>query len=240
MHRPFKTTRQLSNLQRGPIWYRISNKADGPTRIDIFDEIGFLACSAQDFTRDLAAIDGDIELHISSPGGDIYDGLTIYAQLMQRSGTVAVIVDGLAASAASFIAQAASPGLLSMAPHSEMMIHDGYALTIGSAADMREMADRLDKASDNIAGIYADRTGKPANFWRDEMRREAWYSDSEAVGVGLADKILGQDPKDSWDLSVLRNIEMPKSALITPDDSTPVLGQADLDWLVDALKGATE
>ena len=56
---------------------------------------------------------------------------------------MSVVVDGLAASAASFIAMAASPGQLAMAPHSQMMIHDGFALAIGNAEDMRKMADLL-------------------------------------------------------------------------------------------------
>jgi len=91
-----------------------------------------------------------------------------------------------------------------MAPHSQMMIHDGFAMGIGNAADMRELADQLDKASDNIASIYAERTGKPADHWRAMMRSETWLSDSEAVAAGLADRVQGADsgPQDGWDLSV--------------------------------------
>src|SRR5262249_29690020 len=147
-------------------------------------------------------VPGDIEMHINSPGGDVFDGIAIYNQLRHRQGQVAVIVDGLAASAASFIAQAASPGQLGMSPHSQMMIHDGFGMSIGNAADMRQMADLLDKASDNIAGIYADRTGKPAEYWRNLMRSETWLSDSEAVAEGLADYVVGQgEPSARWDLS---------------------------------------
>ena len=206
-HRPFRTTRRLTNLSQGrPSWYRIQAKANGAARIDIYDEIGFMAVSAQDFSRDLSEITGDIELHLNSPGGDVFDAIAIFSQLKQRPGNVAVVVDGLAASAASFIAQAASPGLLAMAPHSQMMIHDGFGLAIGNAADMRDMADLLDRASDNIAGIYASRSGVPASVWRDAMRTETWYSDQEAVDARLADTILGQEPvTNSWDLSVFQN-----------------------------------
>lgn len=203
--RPFRTTRRLSNLAR-PGWYRIKAQASGPTRVDIYDEIGFLAVSAQDFVKDLGSVDGDIELHLNSPGGDVFEGLAIYNSLKQRSGSVSVIVDGLAASAASFVAQAASPGCLSMAPHSQLMVHDAFGMGIGNAADMRTLADLLDKASDNISGIYADRTGQPADTWREAMRTETWYSDQEAVDAGLADNILGQEsPQNAWDLSVFRN-----------------------------------
>lgn len=203
MHRPMRTTRR-TNLQQGrPGWYRIKAQATGPAQVTIYDEIGFLGVSADAFMRELAQIPGDIELHLNSPGGDVFDGIAIFNQLKQRPGVVSVVVDGLAASAASFIAQAASPGHLAMAPHSQLMIHDGFGMSIGNAADMREMADLLDKTSDNIAGIYADRTGKPAAYWRDKMRAETWLDDREAVAEGLADYVLGQEPvRNGWDLSV--------------------------------------
>lgn len=205
--RPMRSTRRLSNvLPQLPKWYNIAPVADGPTLVSIFDEIGMLGVSAAQFVADLKGIAGDLEVHISSPGGDIYDGLTIYNTLLQarKRGTVNVIIDGLAASAASFIAMAASPGKLEISPHAEVMIHDGFCLAIGNAADMRELADQLDRASDNIAGIYADRTGKPAAYWREKMRAETWFTDRQAVDEGLADRIHGQEttPENLWDLSV--------------------------------------
>ena len=65
---------------------------------------------------------GGKKLQLNSPGGDVHDGISIYNQLRQRKGVVAVVAGGLAASAASFITQAASPGKLAMAPHSQMVI----------------------------------------------------------------------------------------------------------------------
>lgn len=210
MQRPLRSTRRLQNLTgQRPGWYAISNQAAGdagPAQVSIYDEIGFFAVSADSFIRDLAAIAGDLELHINSPGGDIFEGLTIYNNLRQRKGTVSVVVDGLAASAASFIAMAASPGCLAMAPHSQMMIHDGFSMAIGNAEDMRKMADLLEMQSDNIAGIYAERSGKPAAYWRGLMRAETWLTDAQAVAEGLADHILGQEqPSNKWDLSVFLN-----------------------------------
>jgi len=201
--RPLRSTRRLQNLAGVlPRWWKIENKAavGGPAMISIYDEIGLYGVSAGDFLAEMREIPGDIEMHINSPGGDVFDGIAIYNQLKQaqKRGTVHIVVDGLAASAASFIAQAASPGHLEMAPHSQMMIHDGFAMGIGNAADMRELADQLDKASDNIASIYAERTGKPADHWRAMMRSETWLSDSEAVAAGLADRVQGADsgPQD--------------------------------------------
>ena len=175
--------------------------------MSIYDEIGFYGVSAGDFLAELKGISGDLIVNISSPGGDVFDGIAIYNQLKQRKGTVAVIIDGLAASAASFIAQAATKGKLEIAPHAQMMIHNGFAMGIGNAGDLRTLADQLDTVSDEIAGIYADRTGKPAAYWRDLMRAETWLTDKQAVAEGLADRIHGQadaepDVTAEWDLSV--------------------------------------
>lgn len=202
--RPLRSTRRLSNLATTrPGWYKITNTAGQPTQVAIYDEIGFLGVAAADFLAELKGISGDVVLNINSPGGDVWDGISIYNQLKQRTGNVKVIIDGLAASAASFIAMAASPGQLEIAPHAQMMIHDGFGMVIGNAADLRQTADLLDKTSDQIAGIYADRTGKPVAYFRGKMRAETWYSDSEAVAEGLADAITGQEPPQaSWDLSV--------------------------------------
>ena len=207
--RPLRSTRRLQNLTSVlPRWWKIENKAPGagPSLVSIYDEIGLYGVSAGDFLAEMREIPGDIELHLNSPGGDVFDGIAIYNQLKQaqKRGTVHVVVDGLAASAASFIAQAASPSHLEMAPHSQMMIHDGFAMGIGNAADMRELSAQLDKASDNIASIYAERSGKPAAFWREKMRAETWLSDAEAVEIGLADRIQGDENGEpvGWNLSV--------------------------------------
>ena len=210
-YRPMRTTRTIQDLaqvQKLP-WYRITNQAAGPALVSIFNEIGGpFGVTAGDFVSELAAVNGDIELHVNSPGGDVFDALTIFNTLKQRSGAVAVIVDGLAASAASFIAQAASPGKLSMAPHARMMIHDGFGVAMGNAADMRQTADLLDEISEDIASMYAARSGKPADYWRGKMRSETWFSDRQAVAEGLADGIVGEEgPSNHWDLSVYRNAD---------------------------------
>lgn len=206
--RPLRSTRRLQNLTSAlPRWYNVAAPAaaDAPTLVSIYDEIGFYGVSAGTFMADLDAITGPIEMHINSPGGDIYEGITIYNRLKQRKGDLHVIVDGLAASAASFIAMAASPGKLEMAPRSEMMIHNGFTMAIGDAADLRKTADLLEKKTADIAGMYAERSGKPAAYWLTKMAAETWLSADETVAEGLADRIHGQadtDPADQWDMSV--------------------------------------
>lgn len=234
--RPLRSTRRLQNMAAQlPKWWNITNKTDmgQPSLVSIYDEIGMLGVSAGDFLAELAGVNGDLDVHINSPGGDVFDAIAIYNTLKARKGTVSVTIDGLAASAASFIAQAATPGHLEMAPFAKMMIHDGFAMGIGNAADMRNLAKQLDDASDNIAAIYAERTGKPAAYWRAKMKEETWYSDTEAVADGLADRVRGNDEvKNKWDLSVYAK----KKAAVPfdpdkdgDDDSTPE-GDTDHDF----------
>lgn len=188
----FKFGRQVFN--RSPdtnTWYRITNRAGtGPTQVTIYDEIGFVGVTAKDFVNDLSSISGDLELHLASNGGEVFDGIAIYNGLKQRSGTITVVVDSIAASIASVIAMAASPGRLLIAPTASMMVHDAQGMAGGPSSEMRKMGDLLDQQSDNIASIYAERTGKPAAYWRDIMRNETWYIGQQAVDAGLADRLL--------------------------------------------------
>jgi ATP-dependent Clp endopeptidase proteolytic subunit ClpP len=187
-------------------WYQIKAQADGPTLVSVYDEIGWGAITAKEFVRDLADLSGDLEVHLNSPGGDVFDGIAIYQALSQRDGTVRVVVDGLAASIASVIAMAASPGQLAMARNATMMIHDGWAMCVGNAAEMARTAKILDDASANIASIYAERTGRSVDQWRAAMREETWYGAQEAVDAGLADSVLPKRERAAknagFDLSV--------------------------------------
>lgn len=188
-------------------WYRIQNADSGPAQINIFDEISWWGISAEMFAADLADIKGDVEVHINSPGGDAFDGITIYNALAARKGNVTTVVDGLAASAASVIFMAGKER--SVSPGAMVMIHDALALCIGNAADMRDTAQLLDKVSDNIAGVYAAHAGKTPAEWRAAMVAEGWYTADEAVTAGLAHKLTarpaddgGQDPAAAFDRSV--------------------------------------
>lgn len=174
-------------------WYSIRNVSDTSAEVHIYDEIGYFGVTASDFIRDLSAIKAqNITLRINSPGGDVFDGVAIFNALRRHSATVTAYVDGIAASAASFIAMAADRVVMS--PHSQMMIHEASGLVIGNADDMRQMSDILDKSSDNIAAIYAEKAGGTVEEWRARMKAETWMSDREAVDLGLADAIDGEEP----------------------------------------------
>lgn len=206
-----RTTRPTAQLRQGRNdWYRLQNNAaQGTAALHIYDEIGYWGITASDLVAELSALDvGEITVHINSPGGEIFDGIAIMNALRSHTAKVTTYVDSLAASIASVIAMAGDR--IVMAPHSQMMIHDGSGLAIGNAQDMREMADLLDRQSDNIAAVYAERAGGTAKQWRARMVTETWYTAAEAVDAGLADEVAkparSEDamavPANSWDLSV--------------------------------------
>lgn len=177
--------------------FRITNADGDVATLDIYDEIGFWGVSASDFSRQLKAISAPtLTVHINSPGGDVFDGVAILNMLRSHPSNKHVIVDGLAASAASFIAMAGST--VTMMPNSMLMIHDASGGCMGNAAEMQQMADLLDKVSDNIASIYKAKagTGTVAD-WRGVMQAEQWYTADEAVEAGLADRVGDTDsPSD--------------------------------------------
>lgn len=189
--------------------------AETATRVDIYDEIGYWGVSAKDFVNELRALSGALDVHLNSPGGEVFDGVAIYQALKDHPGTVTVTVDSLAASAASFIAMAGDT--IIMGRNAMMMIHNASGIAMGTASELRAYADLLDRVTSNIADVYAQKTGKPASTWLGAMADETWYSAQEAVDAGLADMVapdpsastggttdsLANDPLAHWDLSQL-------------------------------------
>lgn len=198
----FRSRAQLVSGKRD--WYRIENNSSSDaTRVYIYDEIGMLGITAAEFVSDLNDIrTPEIELHLNTPGGEVFDGITITNALRDHPAKVTAIVDGAAHSAGSFILQAADHRVMNR--NSEVLIHDGQALGIGDASMFRELIDRLDEASDNIASIYAERSGKgDTKSWRKAMKATTRYGAQQAVDAGLADEVAGTEAAtNKWDLSI--------------------------------------
>lgn len=204
----------------------------------IFDAIDnwgdMFGVSAKEFVKSLDELPEEvteIRLHINSPGGDSFDGIAILNALRAHPARVVAIVDGIAASAASFIAVGADE--LVMSRNSELMIHDAWGLCVGNATDMHSMADMLDRHSDNLASIYAEKAGGTVETWRAAMQKETWYSADEAVAAGLADRVdaKAKSAKSKFDLSIFAyagrdaapapDAELvPPSALVIEDEAT--------------------
>lgn len=172
----------------GPCW-RVENAARS-ARIYVYDMIGGLDSDASEFVKALGEVKAPVvDLHINSPGGFVFDAVAMFEALRAHPARVVTHIDGLAASAASFLAMAGDE--VEIAKGGRMMIHDAQGVGIGSPADMREYADLLDDVSNDLAGFYADRAGGKPAAWRTAMTATTWYSAQQAVDARLADRIAG-------------------------------------------------
>jgi ATP-dependent protease ClpP protease subunit len=178
--------------------FRIVNADDAPPKLYVYDLIGGWDNDAAEFVKAVHALDSEsLDLHVNSPGGFVYDGVAMFEALQESPAQVNVHVDGLAASAASFLAMAGDT--VEIAKAGRMMIHDAQGVGIGGPADLREFADLLDEVSGDIAGYYADRAGGTPQAWRKAMNATTWYSASQAVDAGLADRVSGKQKDDGPD-----------------------------------------
>lgn len=210
-------------------WYRIQNLTE-VTEVYLYDMIGEWGVTAQDFVGEFKALTGPVDLHINCEGGEVFDGIAIFEAIASHPAPVTAYVDSIAASAASFIVQAA--GRRVMARNARMVIHDAQGLCAGNPADMLEMFTLLDDLSNNIADIYAERAGGTVASWRARMGTDTWYSAQTAVDAGLADEVASRDQgAPSASLQVDRS---------TPHDSarTP-LSTWDASTFLRAVTGAT-
>ena len=140
-------------------WYAIRARATG-AEVAIYDEIGACGVSAKGFLAELGALpEGTpIDLRLNSPGGSVFDAVAIHNALKRHAGTVTVWIDGVAASAASYVAMAGDE--IVMPENAFLMIHDPAGLVMGTAADMRAMAEALDKVGGSLAAGYAAKSGQ--------------------------------------------------------------------------------
>lgn len=157
------------------------------TEIVMYGGVGW-EITAQDVLAALKDVEGDVTVRMNSGGGDAFEGVAIKNVLRSHPGEVTVIVEGLAASAASVIAVGGADRLI-MRPGAELMIHDAWTFVDGNAADLEKTAADLERTSQAMAEIYADKAGTSPEVMRQMMRDETWFSAQEAVDAGLADAV---------------------------------------------------
>ena len=213
-------------------WYSLKASGEAETRsieVYVYGEIGTWGITANQFVRDLAAIDDGVSpivVAFNSIGGDLFDGLAIHNALSRLGERCTGRVDALAASAASVAVCGAHKVVI--ASNAILMIHNPYTYASGDAEDLRKVAAVLDQATEVIIAAYKS---KSPNIDEVELRRlvnaETWLTASEAVALGLADEVgagltvkacVGQG-------SVLQRFQHAPQALLAqledPPESTP-------------------
>ena len=198
------------------------------------------------FLRDLASITAPtIHLRINSPGGDVFAARAIEQAIRDSDKTIICHIDGICASAATFIAIACDEVVMS--PGALFMIHNGWTYGCGDRHDMTKTATLLGKVDSTIALSYATKSGKDQAEIALLMDAETWFTAQEASAFGLIDRIAGEadavppaappaapaadpedpaeeGPMDMWNLSVYRNAprgRKPKARTTPPPAPTP-------------------
>src|SRR3990172_3975841 len=177
-------------------FWTMTAKAEGEADIMIHEEIGrdwFSGdgMTSKKFAQDLKALGEDIrhiDLSINSPGGNVFDGIAIYNMLRAHQAKVVVTIDGIAVSIASVIAMAGDK--IVMPGNAMMMIHDPSGVVMGTAQDMRKVAEALDKIKGGLIAAYRSKSGMSDEDIADLMSDETWLTAREAVDFGLADQMI--------------------------------------------------
>lgn len=147
------------------------------------------------FMDDLAAVRGksEVVIKLNSCGGDVYTGIAIHNALKGLSGHKTVIVEGLAASAASVIACAGDE--VQVYPGSIIMIHGVSTMFVDwmTLADLKKAVKSVDSVERALAAIYSAKTGIEEDTLRSMMSNELWMTGAQAVEKGFADTLLGDN-----------------------------------------------
>lgn len=152
------------------------------------------------FKEELDEGTGPITVWINSPGGDVIAAAQIYNMLSQYPGKVTVMIDGLAASAASVVAMAGDD--IVMSPVSMLMIHNPAMMAYGDHADFEKAIAVLDEVKESIINAYAEKTGLSRNKISRLMDEETWMNARKALELGFANSILGRISDDSGYMAV--------------------------------------
>ncbi|MFP4538719.1 MAG: head maturation protease, ClpP-related [Dichotomicrobium sp.] len=166
----------------------IGRDAGGVASAELYGEIGCEGLTSGEMRAWMAEIGGrDVEITVNSIGGDVFEGIAIYNDLVALSGRVTVVVTGIAASAASVVAMAGDH--IVIAENAAMMLHNAWVAVEGDHRILAELVPVLEKTSEGMAATYAARSGQPIERVREMMDAETHLAAHEAVELGFADEV---------------------------------------------------
>jgi len=256
------TGTEKHNVTTRSVARRIQIRDAGPDAAEvlIYDQIGEdwwtgEGVTAKQFAADLKALGPRklLDVRINSSGGSVYDGFAIYNSIKNFGARVRVHVDGFALSIASVVAMAGDE--INVAENGHLMLHNPSGFARGDAGEMRKTALILDSLADQIAGVYAARSGQSIDAVKAMMDAETWLGASAAKEKGFATAIApNKQFTNRFDLSRFRNVPtdasrwalatgpienegepiMSETSKVTP----PVDGPANFDELKTCCVGA--
>ncbi len=174
------------------------------------DKIEGMYIVLSDFLNDMERLKSKskVTFHINSPGGEVFAGISIYNRMKEFKGIVSTVVDGLAASAASIIAQGGTKGHRKVCNGSLTMIHGASSFMFGryNANELKDSIAQLNAIDKSIAEIYAACTGLDQEKVKSMLTKTTWMSAQDAVNNGFADGITDAGQPVTMSISKDRNI----------------------------------
>lgn len=178
--------------------FEVRNSAEDKVEIMLYDNVGEsvdwwtgekTGVSAKSFKEALDEAAGKpVDLHIDSGGGDVFEAFAMCAAIQRYEGKIDAYIDGLAASAASYIAVVCDE--VHINDYAYLMIHCASSWARGNARDLEDIAARLRNIDANLASIYEKRSNLTLEQVLDYMADETWFTGSEAVECGLATELM--------------------------------------------------
>lgn len=209
--------------------FKVKNEGERAT-VYIYGTIGEDAWSPEDsnrakqFSQTLAELSPKpLDIRIDSTGGDVYEGFAIASAIQRYEGFTHAYIDGVAASAASYIALMADK--VTMNDYAMIMIHDAWTISIGNRHELRDTADRLDAIDGTIARIIAARSVMELDEVTAAMDAESWFTGDDALKVGMCDEVIetGERIAASLDMAVASHFRsIPECLAEHPEEPEPM------------------
>lgn len=143
----------------------------------------------------------DIEVHLNTKGGSIYEGIEIYNQFASYAGKKTLVMGALVASIGSYIATAFDRVIAQ--DISIYMIHNASDCVCGDYKEIRNAADGLEKLNAHIADRLSRSSGKPVADILELMDAESWYYGQEIVDSGFANELKETGKREEAATNVL-------------------------------------
>ena len=186
---------------------------------DVIDS--FWGASAASLITALAGQqDKTVHMHINSPGGDVFEARAMAAAVVSHPGKVIAHIDGICASAATYLALACSE--VRMTDGGLFMVHNSWTMAYGNKSELRTTADLLDKIDGTIIADYARKTGASNETVMAWMDATTWFTAQEALEAKFIDAIdpntkQASDTQARWNLSAYPNAPKQEEKPPEPD-----------------------
>lgn len=213
MNLSYRNQRNAENIARfwnksldKPDWYEIKSQSEEEVEIFIYDVIGWPFTRAEDFAKSLSEFGTkNLIVRVNSPGGDVFDAVSIFNTINSYKGKTITRIDSLAASAASIVALSGKE--VQVYKNSMMMIHEPWTFAWGNQYDLSDVVNLLGKISGNFIDIYADNSNIGKRTIKEMMKDETWFTAKEMKEKDLIDTIIEKDgAKANFDLSIFSKI----------------------------------